>query len=115
MRAAVTLVVAALLALPLLASTHQFAPAHTAAVASASVEPKACHGDDSGPEGQLEAIRSRNRQLTTSGSTPLPHSRAASPAPDTAAPATALRHASYLHPDRSIDELTAARLQVFRC
>ncbi|WP_425840764.1 hypothetical protein [Streptomyces fractus] len=112
-RTAVAFVIALLLSLPLLASGHSFASAHGPVAAPADA--KACHGDGTGPQGPAEAVRTRDRHRTASGSSQLPCPYAESPVPDpTAAPATA-PYPAYVRPERSIDELTAASLQVFRC
>ncbi|MEB8339074.1 hypothetical protein [Streptomyces endophyticus] len=106
-------VIALLLSLPLLASGHSFASAH--APVAAPADAKACHGDGTAPQGPAEAVRTRDRHRAASGSSQLPCPFAESPAPDNTAVSATAPHASYVRPDRSIDELTAASLQVFRC
>ncbi|MER5438269.1 hypothetical protein [Streptomyces sp. NPDC002790] len=112
-RTAMAFVIALLLSLPLLASGHSFASAHTPVAAPADA--KACHGDGTAPQGPAEAVRTRDRHRTAAGSSQLPHPDAESLAPRITAASAIAPHASYARPVRSIDELTAASLQVFRC
>lgn len=112
-RTAMAFVIALLLSLPLLASGHSFASAHTSVATPADT--KACHGDGTEPQGPAEAVRTRDRHRTASGSSQLPCPYAESPVPDVTSASATAPHASYARPDRSIDELTAASLQIFRC
>ncbi|MFF3492950.1 hypothetical protein ACFYWS_16495 [Streptomyces sp. NPDC002795] len=112
-RTAMAFVIALLLSLPLLASGHSFASAHTSVAAPSDA--KACHGDGTAPQGPAEALRTRDRHRAASGTAQLPCPYADSPAPDITAASATAPHASYARPDRSIDELTAESLQVFRC
>ncbi|MFJ9174767.1 hypothetical protein [Streptomyces sp. NPDC102360] len=112
-RTAMAFVIALLLSLPLLASGHSFTSAHSSVAAPADA--KACHGDGADPQGPAEAVRTRDRHRAASGSSQLPGPDVESLAPDTTAASADAPHASYARPVRSIDELTAASLQVFRC
>ncbi|MFD7295173.1 hypothetical protein ACFV9W_17985 [Streptomyces sp. NPDC059897] len=113
-RSVVALLVAVLLALPLPASAQAFAPAHTPVVTPAEV--RACTGEVSAPQGPAEVIRGRDRHRTAARTGQLPYLCAQSPAPEApCAHAHTSSRASYTRPDRSIDELSAASLQVFRC
>ncbi|MGY0489284.1 hypothetical protein [Streptomyces sp. WG-D5] len=106
-------VIALLLALPLLASAHSFAPAHTSIAAPADAN--ACHGEASVPQGPAEAVRTRDRRQAAPGASRLPGPCDRTPAPHHAVAPATVPDASYVRPDRCVDERSAASLQVFRC
>ncbi|MGY0020811.1 hypothetical protein [Streptomyces sp. cg35] len=119
-RAWLTLVVAAVLALSLFTSVRAFAPAHESdrqgVSASAGQVPTAGPGDHTHPRDPVEVSRTRDRHRAASGSTQLPYPAPLSPKQRaTAVVPPAPAGDVLVRPSRSVPDLTAATLQVFRC
>ncbi|MET8472699.1 hypothetical protein ABZY90_26190 [Streptomyces sp. NPDC006422] len=110
------LAIALLLAVPLLAPRLSFASAHAPVAAQMPVETRACPTDGAANQGPAEEIKHRDRHRSGSHTSPLLRPRGTSPKsdPDTA-PADRAPSASYARPDRSVRDLSAPSLQVFRC
>ncbi|MEV1024193.1 hypothetical protein [Streptomyces sp. NPDC050264] len=116
----VTLVVAAVMALPLFTFVQAFTPAHVSdswsVSASSTPVPTAAPGGHTHPRDPVEALRTRDRHRTAAGNTDLPRPAPLSPTPRTAAVVPpGLTGAPPARPSRSVPDLTAATLQVFRC
>ncbi|MFJ8825080.1 hypothetical protein ACIREE_25275 [Streptomyces sp. NPDC102467] len=116
----VTLVMAAVLALPLASFVQAFTPAHVSnpwsVSASSAHVPAAAPGGHTHPQDPVEVLRTRDRHRAAASGThlPCPTPLSPTPRPSTVVPPGPLGDPR-TRPSRSVPDLTAATLQVFRC